>query len=130
MVAALRERLGIIASFSQPRVSNDTPFSEALFRTGKHVPRWPPGGFASNAAARDWVFKHVEAPKETKWRSFALCSKSWGCRLVWRNNLPKTAMTRPAYIEADLPQIFTNEDAASFAVLWLLIHRTPVSSGA
>jgi type I restriction-modification system DNA methylase subunit len=34
------------------------------------------------------------------------------------------SLTRPAYIEADLAQIFTNEDAASFAVVWLLIHRT------
>jgi hypothetical protein len=34
------------------------------------------------------------------------------------------SLTRPAYIEADLAAIFTNEDAASFAVLWLLIHRT------
>jgi len=34
------------------------------------------------------------------------------------------SLTRPAYIEADLAQIFTNEDAASFAVLWLLCHRT------
>ncbi len=34
------------------------------------------------------------------------------------------SLTRPAYIEADLAQIFTNEDAASFAGLWLLIQRT------
>lgn len=34
------------------------------------------------------------------------------------------SLTRPAYIEADLAQIFTTEDAASFAVLWSLIHRT------
>jgi hypothetical protein len=34
------------------------------------------------------------------------------------------SLTRPAYVEADLVQIFTNEDAASFAVLWSLIHRT------
>ncbi|MBD9560647.1 Eco57I restriction-modification methylase domain-containing protein [Ensifer sp. ENS03] len=34
------------------------------------------------------------------------------------------SLTRPAYIEADLTQIFTNEDAASFAVLWSLVHRT------
>jgi hypothetical protein len=34
------------------------------------------------------------------------------------------SLTRPAYIDADLSQIFTNEDAASFAVLWLLCHRT------
>jgi hypothetical protein len=40
---------------------------------------------------------------------------------LMRNN---ASLTRPAYIEADLDQIFTNEDAASFAVLWLLVHRT------
>lgn len=34
------------------------------------------------------------------------------------------SLTRPAYIEADLAAIFTSEDAASFAVLWSLIHRT------
>lgn len=34
------------------------------------------------------------------------------------------SLTRPAYVEADLAQIFANEDAASFAVLWSLIHRT------
>ena len=34
------------------------------------------------------------------------------------------ALTRPAYIEADLSQMFTNEDIASFAGLWLLIHRS------
>ncbi len=49
------ERLGIIASFSRPRMSNDNPFSKALFRTCKHVPGWPPRSFASIAAARDWV---------------------------------------------------------------------------
>ncbi len=34
------------------------------------------------------------------------------------------SLTRPAHIEADLAQIFANEDAASFAALWLLIHRS------
>ncbi len=34
------------------------------------------------------------------------------------------SLTRPAHIEADLAQIFSNEDAASFAALWLLIHRS------
>ncbi len=41
------------------------------------------------------------------------------------------SLTRPAYIEADLAQIFANEDAASFAILWLMIHRSRFgSSGA
>ena len=34
------------------------------------------------------------------------------------------SLTRPAYIEADLAQIFATEDIASFAALWLLIHRS------
>ena len=34
------------------------------------------------------------------------------------------SLTRPAFIEADLAQIFANEDAASFAILWLIIHRS------
>ena len=38
------------------------------------------------------------------------------------------SLTRPAHIEADLAQIFSNEDAASFAILWLLIHRTRFGS--
>lgn len=39
------------------------------------------------------------------------------------------SLTRPAYIEADLAQMFTNEDIASFAALWLLIHRSRFGSG-
>jgi transposase InsO family protein len=49
------ERLGVIPSFSRPRVSNDNPFSEALFRTCKYVPGWPSKGFASIDEARVWV---------------------------------------------------------------------------
>jgi len=44
--------------------------------------------------------------------------------VVLRLMRDNASLTRPAYIEADLRQIFTNEDVASFAVLWLLIHRT------
>ena len=40
------EKLGITASYSRPRVSNDNPFSEALFRTCEYRPDWPIRGFA------------------------------------------------------------------------------------
>ena len=40
MLATLK-RLGVIASFSRPQVSNDNPFSEALFRTLKYRPEYP-----------------------------------------------------------------------------------------
>ena len=49
------EKLGIIASYSRPRVSNDNPFSEALFRTCKYRPDWPSKGFATKADAQAWV---------------------------------------------------------------------------
>lgn len=49
------EKLGITASYSRPRVSNDNPFSEALFRTCKYRPNWQTKGFATKADAQAWV---------------------------------------------------------------------------
>ena len=49
------EHLGVTASYSRPRVSNDNPFSEALFRTCKYRPEWPSKGFSDIEAARGWV---------------------------------------------------------------------------
>jgi putative transposase len=40
MVSTL-QWLGVVPSFSRPNVSNDSPYSEALFRTLKHVPAYP-----------------------------------------------------------------------------------------
>lgn len=54
MVATL-ERLGVLASFSRPGVSNDNAYSEALFRTLKYRPAYPRQPFADLAAARTWV---------------------------------------------------------------------------
>ena len=56
---ATLERLGIQASYSRPRVSNDNPFSEALFRTCKYRPTYPAQGFATLEAARMWVLTFV-----------------------------------------------------------------------
>lgn len=44
---AKMEELGVLPSYSRPRVSNDNPFSEALFRTLKYRPEWPSSGFVS-----------------------------------------------------------------------------------
>lgn len=54
MLATL-QRLGIIPSFTRPRVCDDNPFSEALFRTLKYRPSYPDGPFSSVVAARTWV---------------------------------------------------------------------------
>ncbi len=49
------DELGVTASLSRPRVSNDNPYSEALFRTLKYRPQWPRSGFKSLIEARKWV---------------------------------------------------------------------------
>lgn len=54
MLATLQV-LGVVASFSRPRVSDDNPYSEALFRTLKYRPEFPSQPFASLAEARLWV---------------------------------------------------------------------------
>ena len=59
MLATLQQ-LGVMASFSRPRCSNDNPFSESLFGTLKGRPDYPAGGrFDSDDAARAWVAHFV-----------------------------------------------------------------------
>jgi transposase InsO family protein len=53
------QHLGGVPSFSRPGVSDDNPFSEALFRTLKYCPRYPSAGFASVEDARAWVAQFV-----------------------------------------------------------------------
>lgn len=54
MLATL-QRLGIVASFSRPQVSDDNPYSEALFRTLKYRPEYPRRPFETIEEARQWV---------------------------------------------------------------------------
>ncbi len=56
---ATLEKLGVQSSFSRPRVSNDNPYSEALFKTMKYRPKYPFNGFKSLEDARKWVDKFV-----------------------------------------------------------------------
>jgi putative transposase len=54
MLATL-QALGVVPSFSRPRVSNDNPYSESAFRTLKYRPGYPSLPFASIEAASKWV---------------------------------------------------------------------------
>ena len=47
--------LGVVPSFSRPHVSDDNPYSEALFRTLKHTPAYPRLPFESLASAQRWM---------------------------------------------------------------------------
>ncbi len=64
-------------------------------------------------ALQDWLNEREDA-------LWGLATNGTTLRLL-RDN---ASLTRPAYIEADLSQIFETEDVASFAVLWLIIHRS------
>lgn len=59
MLATL-QGLGMIPSFSRPSVSNDNPYSEALFKTLKYAPAYPSKPFDSINLAREWMNDFVD----------------------------------------------------------------------
>jgi transposase InsO family protein len=58
-VLAMLHWLGIEPSYSRPRVSDDNPYAEALFRTAKYRPDFPVKGFPDLGAASDWAARFV-----------------------------------------------------------------------
>ncbi len=54
------QKLGVMPSFSRPSVSNDNPYSEALFKTLKYHPGFPNKPFEHIDQAWEWVagFQH------------------------------------------------------------------------
>lgn len=62
---------------------------------------------------QDWLNAHEGA-------LWGLACNGVSLRLMRDNS----SLTRPAYIEADLKQMFEAEDFASFSILWLLMHAT------
>lgn len=88
------------------------PPSDSLDRASDHLPT--DGRRRSAATAvQDWL----NAQERALW---GFCCNGERLRLV-RDN---ASLTRPAYIEADLRQIFDSESFADFTALWLLIHSS------
>ena len=58
-VLAMLHWLGIKPSYSRPRISDDNPYAEALFRTAKYRPEFPAKGFADLDTARNWAMRFV-----------------------------------------------------------------------
>jgi hypothetical protein len=71
------------------------------------------GRRSAASALQDWL----NASGDTTW---GICCNGSTLRLVRAN----ASLTRPAYVEADLQRIFTDEAFADFAALWLLIHAS------
>ncbi|OMH26709.1 IS3 family transposase [Tersicoccus phoenicis] len=59
-VRTLLADLGVVRSRSRPRVSNDNPYSEALFKTMKYLPEFP-DRFTSLAHARQFLDEFAHA---------------------------------------------------------------------
>ncbi len=59
-VATFLTDLGVVRSRSRPRVSNDNPYSESLFKTMKYLPVFPER-FSSLAHARAFMDEFVHA---------------------------------------------------------------------
>ncbi|PPU70410.1 hypothetical protein XcuCFBP2542_18935, partial [Xanthomonas cucurbitae] len=59
MLATLQS-LHVTPSFSRPRVSDDNPYSEALFRTLKYAPSYASRPFTDITCARSWVAGFVD----------------------------------------------------------------------
>jgi len=88
------------------------PSSDSLDRASDHLPT--DGRRRSAATAvQDWL----NAQEGALW---GFCCNGEYLRLT-RDN---ASLTRPAYIQADLRQIFEAESFADFAALWLLIHAS------
>jgi len=58
MLATL-QRLGVMPSFSRPRVSDDNPYSESLFKTLKYKSDYPEI-FNDLSDVKNWVLKFVD----------------------------------------------------------------------
>lgn len=60
MMLATLQMLGIVPSFSRPLVSDDNPFSEALFKTLKYCPQYPSKPFSFVEEALAWVIQFAQ----------------------------------------------------------------------
>lgn len=58
-ITELFQKLGIEVSRNRPRVSNDNPYSESLFKTAKYTPTYP-AYFADIEQARAWAAEFVD----------------------------------------------------------------------
>jgi len=68
MLATL-QNLGVIPSFSRPSVSDDNPFSEALFKTAKYCPIFPATPLPTVEAWRGWTGEFASWYNDTQLHS-------------------------------------------------------------
>ena len=118
-VAVASPRSSATAPHPQPRSTKGTCPCRRCSAVGRSRPRQHPS-FARSAP----FCCHVAAglAERRRERALGLCCNGEHLRLLRDNQ----SLTRPAYLEANLRQIFESEDFAGFAVLWLIFM--PVDS--
>lgn len=79
------EALGVMASYSRPRVSDDNPFSEALFRTLKYRPGYPRSNRSAMANEPTHLF-FTEGPSRD-------LTPMWMIRMLVRSSVEQTLAT-------------------------------------
>ncbi len=78
----LLSQLGVERSLSRPRVSNDSPHSESMFKTAKYQPDYP-GRFSRAPHARRWFAEFFDwYMHQHRHSGLALFSKSSPCTVV------------------------------------------------
>ncbi len=114
--ADLGDEVGTIAGLDGSRVPVIiVPPSESIDRRSPTLSTDRPRSPA--LALQDYLNQHEQA-------LWGLVSNGTKLRLM-RDN---ASLTRHAHIEADLEQIFSTDDIASFAALWLIVHRSRFGS--
>ena len=112
-VLAMLHWLGIEPSYSRPRVSDDNPYAEALFRTAKYRPEFPVKGFAELDAAREWagalrpLVQQRTPPQRHRIRDPGAASRRPGSCLAHRpaRTLPAGPPVQPTAMERPDPRL-------------------------
>ena len=87
------QRLGVTPSFSRPSVSDDNPYSEALFKTLKYHPGFPDKPFDSLQEAREWVagfqrwYNEVHRHSGLKFVTPAQCHRGDGSAILQQRHI-------------------------------------------
>lgn len=95
-LAQLLDSLGASRSFSRPRVSNDNPYSEAMFKTLKYQPDYP-GPFVSPLHGRAWMGDFVGWHNDDHHHSGLMLFTPAD---VFYGRVPKVAAVRQAALDA------------------------------
>lgn len=99
---ATLEKLGVQSSLSRPRVSNDNPYSEALFKTMKYRPKYPFNINSLHSNLKRWMSRFNGVA--TKYLSNYLKWHKWINIFISEK---ETIRTKNLIVHSDIPYNYT-----------------------